>query len=258
MGKHIQAVLLAGITVITITFLLPPNTLKIITDNVVPVAYAKQVISIIPGASDNSRQRFFDITFYPIKTGTKLSWLNDDNINHRLLIKQRNNGTAAQMVLVADSGKILPESSFSYKFDTPGLYHFSSPTYPWMQGDVLVTDDVSTAVVEHLKNKIDVGLTWSPSNPKVGQITHFVISFLKEKADKNQEHIDYAFAVDDANGKTLYGTGSSSHSSGGVEQVSYKFENAGKYLFMVTIYGIVFQPVEPEEATFTITTTTTP
>ena len=27
-------------------------------------------------------------------------------------------------------------------------------------------------------------------------MTHFLISFINAKADKNQEHIDYAFAID--------------------------------------------------------------
>jgi hypothetical protein len=49
--------------------------------------------------------------------------------------------------------------SFSYKFDKPRIDHFSSPTYPWMHGDVLVTGDISTAVVIKLKNNVDVQLT---------------------------------------------------------------------------------------------------
>ena len=214
------------------------------------MAYAKQTVSIIPGASDKTRTRSFDITFYPVKTKSKVSWVNDDNMNHRLVITAEN-GTEE-----ADSGIIKPENSFPHKFNKPGLYHFTSPLYPWMYGDILVTADVSTAIVSHLKNKVDVQLTLSPFSPKVGQMTHFVISFINAKADKNQEHIDYAFAIDNLNGKTVYST--SGHSSEGVEQISYKFDNntAGNYyIFTVTIYSILFQPVEPDEAKFTIRTT---
>jgi hypothetical protein len=38
------------------------------------MAYAKQTVSIIPGASDKTRTRSFDITFYPVKTKSKVSW----------------------------------------------------------------------------------------------------------------------------------------------------------------------------------------
>jgi hypothetical protein len=34
-----------------------------------------------------------------------------------------------------------------------------------------------------------------PSKPKVGQITHFVMTFINTQTHKNQEHIDYAFAL---------------------------------------------------------------
>jgi hypothetical protein len=52
----------------------------------------------------------------------------------------------------------------------------------------------------------------------------------------------------------------SGHSSEGVEEVYYKFDNntaAGNYyIFAVTIYSIIilFHPVEPDEAKFTIAT----
>ena len=39
----------------------------------------------------------------------------------------------------------------------------------------------------------------------------------------------------------------------GTEPVSYKFENAGKYTDIVTIYGVLFQTVDPDQANFTMT-----
>jgi hypothetical protein len=121
---------------------------------------------------------------------------------------------------------------------------------------MLVTGDISTAIVTKLKNNVDVQLTWVPSKPKVGQITHFVMTFINTQTHKNQEHIDYAFAINDPNGKTLYSTGFSRHSSGGgIEFTSYKFEAAGNFKSTITIYGVLFQPVNPGQTNFTITTT---
>jgi len=232
-------------TLVVVVSLLLSSMLAVIV--MIPIAYAEQLISIVPGASDQTRPRFFDITFYPIKTGNELVWHNDDNTDHRLVIKSE---SGSQIV---DSGVIRSNSSFSYKFNQAGMYHFSSPTYPWMQGDVLATDDISTARVGHLKNNVDVGLTWSPSTPRVGQITHFILTFVNAKTSKNQEHIDYGFTINGPTGKTVYSTGFSRHSSGGIEPLSYKFGNAGKYTDTVTIYGVLFQTVDPDQANFTMT-----
>jgi hypothetical protein len=46
------------------------------------------------------------------------------------------------------------------------------------------------------------------------------------------------------------------HSSGGGNELaSYKFVTAGDFKSTITIYGVLFQPVNPDQANFTITTT---
>jgi hypothetical protein len=69
-----------------------------------------------------------DITFYPIETGKKLTWFNDD-ISHRLNVNatlEESNTT----ILVADSGIIEPKNSYTYAFEDEGTYLFSSPLIP--------------------------------------------------------------------------------------------------------------------------------
>ena len=41
--------------------------------SIIPVAFAKEVITILPDAQDQNRPRFLDITFYPIKKGKELT-----------------------------------------------------------------------------------------------------------------------------------------------------------------------------------------
>jgi hypothetical protein len=41
----------------------------------IPLAFAEEVITILPGAQDHNRPRFLDITFYPIEIGKKLTGL---------------------------------------------------------------------------------------------------------------------------------------------------------------------------------------
>ena len=49
-------------------------------------AHAEEIITIVPGSSDSSRYRFFDITEYPISTGEEIKWYNADNIIHNIQI----------------------------------------------------------------------------------------------------------------------------------------------------------------------------
>jgi hypothetical protein len=48
---------------------------------VIPLAFAEEIITILPGAQDHNRPRFVDITFYPIERATELTWFNDDDIS---------------------------------------------------------------------------------------------------------------------------------------------------------------------------------
>lgn len=131
----------------------------------IPLAFAEEVITILPGAQDHSRPRFLDISFYPIEKGKELTWFNDDDISHRIIINStiEDNKTA----LIADSETIKPEDSFTYMFEEEGTYRFSSPTYPWIKGTIFVSDDISTITQTDSENNIDVQLTWTPSLPKV-------------------------------------------------------------------------------------------
>jgi plastocyanin len=81
-----------------------------------------------------------NLFFYPIEMGKKLTWFNDD-ISHRLNVNATSDESNAT-ILVADSGIIEPENSYTYTFEDEGTYLFSSPTYPWIKGTVFVSDDL--------------------------------------------------------------------------------------------------------------------
>ena len=120
-----------------------------------------------------------DITYYPIEKGKELTWFNDDDVSHRMIINvttEESNSTE----LVADSGIIKPEDSYAHTFEDEGTYHFSSPTHPWIKGIVFVNDDISTATQTDSVNNIDVQLSLTPLSPKIGQQTHFKIIFIKQ------------------------------------------------------------------------------
>lgn len=216
------------------------------------VANAEQyTITIIPGSSDKTSKTYFDVSFYPIQIGKQIRWFNADDIDHKIIITTEN-GTQQQEHQLAESGIIKPKASFSHRFDKPGMYHFSSPVYPWMKGTVLVSNDIASETVTNLKNKVDVQLLWFPSKPKVGEETHFAINFINNNTHSNQEHVDYEFIItDNSDNKRVYRQ--ALHSCCGAEQGSYKFIKAGDFTSEITIYNILFAPVEPDLARFNMT-----
>jgi plastocyanin len=256
MSKSIFSLTIPVIVSITVT-------ICIFTVFVAASAYAEQqqqgqdIITIIPGASDKNNPAFFDVTYYPIQVGKEVRWYNADDVNHKIIISSGNetNTAGIENNKVIESGDIQPKTSFSYKFDKEGTYRFSSPIYPWMRGNVIASNDISTtAVTNNLNNGIAIYLSWYPSKPKavVGeaggqeQQTHFIIKFINEKSNKIQEHIDYRFIIYDQNNKSIFEQGL--HSGWGVEQAAYKFTAPGNYRAEVTINYILFAPVTPDVA----------
>jgi plastocyanin len=243
------------VNIISISIIITVFALCILDTIIVTnVANAEEqyTITIIPGSNDKASKTYFDVSFYPIQIGKQIRWFNADDIDHKLIITIEN-GTQQQEHQLADSGIIKSKGYFSYRFDKPGIYHFSSPVYRWMKGTVLVSNDITSETVTNLKNKVDVQLTWFPSKPKVGEETHFAINFINTNTHNNQEHVDYEFIItDNSDNKRVYQQ--ALHSCCGAEQGSYKFEKAGDFTSEITIYDILFAPVEPDLARFNMTT----
>ena len=79
---------------------------------------AEEIITITPGSSDEKRERFYDITYYPIKPGKIIKQSNADNIPHEIEILSQNNVTSKNY-------KINPKDTFSFKFEKMVSIHFN-------------------------------------------------------------------------------------------------------------------------------------
>lgn len=204
---------------------------------------AEEIITIVPGSSDQNRERFFDITYYPVEVGTSLTWNNADNISHDIAISQDN-------ITLAKSGKISPNEAFEYKFEELGTFTFSSTKFPWMKGIIKVIDDLDNAIKKYL-NGVNVDLTWTPKDIKNNTV-YFKIIFTDSKSKNNYEHVDYIFAIKDQNGKTIF-QGFPRHSGWGVEQSSYKFDDFYKSHYAeITITSLAFQPIDQITSKFNL------
>ncbi len=213
-------------------------------------AHTEEIITIVPGSSDSSRYRFFDITEYPISTGEEIKWYNADNIIHNIQIMSND----TNKTVVAESENIEPKEYFNYKFKEEGEYLFQSIKYPWMKGKIFVTDDIKT-IKESFKNNIDLYISWTPSIIKSGEKILFKIIFIDKKSSKNQEHIDYSFTIKDLDEDKVLYKNSLTHSAWGVEPASHKFNSNGNFIVEVGIQGVLFQPVSPQYSEFEIEVT---
>ncbi len=207
----------------------------------------EEIITIVPGSSDPTRYRFFDITEYPINMGEEIRWYNADNIIHNIIVTSSNGE-----IIVAQSADIKPKEFFSYKFDKEGEYIFHSANYNWMKGKIIVNDDIKT-IKDSIENNIDLYISWTPSSYITqGEKIIFKIIFVDKKSERNHEHVDYSFTIQNSTADTVLYKNAVTHSAWGLEPASYKFESSGIFIGKLRIEGILFQPIEPHNTEFEI------
>jgi hypothetical protein len=89
----------------------------------------------------------------------------------------------------------------------------------------------------------------------------FKVSFLKPGTSTLQEHVDFNLRIYDNNSRVFQATNSTGqpeaplHATEGemtVPMLNYKFNQSGQYRIEIPIYGILFNPIRPEIANFTL------
>lgn len=83
------------------------------------------------------------------------------------------------------------------------------------------------------------------------------VSFLQPGTDTVQEHIDYDVKILDSNGNQVFSAAGqlnqpTLHTAEGVVTIPYTFEENGSYSIEVLMTGILFIPMTPETAEFSI------
>jgi hypothetical protein len=100
-----------------------------------------------------------------------------------------------------------------------------------------------------------------PSPQPIGHTapTSFKVSFLQKGTNTIQPHIDYDLIIKRSNGKQVFQAsqlagqpGKPLHTAEGSVTIPYTFQNPGDYSVNIPVYGILFNPINPESADFTI------
>lgn len=99
------------------------------------------------------------------------------------------------------------------------------------------------------KGTLNVGLNIIPEKPVAGGVTKFQIDFINPKTEKIQEHIDYTFTLQ-RDGENVFGPTDLLHTSEGSVTIPVESTDAGTYLGLIEIKGILFQPIPVEVVSF--------
>jgi hypothetical protein len=97
---------------------------------------------------------------------------------------------------------------------------------------------------------IDVGFATDPVNPTPGGSTNLLISFINKSTHAIQSHVDYKVAVMEGSNQ-ICGT-QTLHTAEGSVTIPCQLPDAATYHVIVEVDGILFQPIPPETATFTV------
>ena len=109
---------------------------------------------------------------------------------------------------------------------------------------------------------LDVILQPSPQPIGHTSQTSLKVQFMTKGSNTVQPHIDYDLIIKDSSGKQVFSasqlagqSGKPLHTAEGVVTIPYKFQGPGDYSVSVPVYGILFNPIRPESAEFTIKVT---
>ena len=93
------------------------------------------------------------------------------------------------------------------------------------------------------------------------ELIRFKVSFLKPNTSQIQEHVDFNMRILKDNKQIFQASNQTGqptvplHATDGymtVPMLNYQFNQSGKYLIEIPVYGILFNPIRPESANFTI------
>lgn len=96
---------------------------------------------------------------------------------------------------------------------------------------------------------LNISFATDPASPNTSDQTQLKINFLN-KQNTAQPHIDYRVSVMQGSSQ-VFGI-PLTHTAEGTGNIPFQFQNAGTYQVTVQVEGILFQPIPPETAVFTV------
>src|SRR5918911_3631932 len=150
---------------------------------------------------------------------------------------------------------VLMACSFSILIVFPSLTYAQSSSSSSSSGSNNSNDNMKK---QTSGGALDVVLQPSPQPVSHTGPTSLKVQFLTKGTSTVQPHIDYEIIIKDSSGKQVFAASQLAgqppplHTSEGTVTIPYTFQAPGDYTVNVTVYGILFNPIKPESADFTI------
>ncbi len=211
-------------------------------------AFAAEYNVIIPFGAYNPElntpaEEWFSPTKISIIIGDTITWVNDDREGHTITSGMGSGrfgwmsddfGTPDGYF---DSGRFMPNESWSFTFDKTGTIPYFCTIHPWMEGVVIVEDvipdfphdatgkKIEFPLVAYTPDaRVEVDLTWEPHVIKTHELIKFIYQFYDPATNSNLAKMNYEFIIFQ-NGKELY-RGSGINQIGG-DYRNFVFEDSG-------------------------------
>ena len=181
-----------------------------------------------------------------IKVGDSITWSNDDREAHTITsgIGSGRFGWMGDDFGTPngyfDSGRFMPNESWSYTFREKGTYPYFCIIHPWMEGIVITNNPIPDYPHDATGNLIEfpviaftpdrvieVDLTWEPHVIKTHEKLQFIFQFYDPGTNSNLAKMNYDFIIFQ-NGKELY-RDSGENQIGG-DYRNFVFEESGSII----------------------------
>jgi plastocyanin len=217
--------------------------------------YANEYIVQIPFGAYNPElntpaEVWFDPPKITVLVNDTITWVNSDREGHTVTSGMSSGrfgwmsddfGTPSG---IFDSGRFLPDKSWSHTFKDDGVFPYFCVIHPWMEGVVivekLIPDYPHDATRKRLElpalaytpdGAIEVNLTWEPNVIRTHELTKLIFQFYDPYTNSNLAKMKYNFIIYQ-NGKELY-------RDSGVNQIggdyrNFVFEESGSIIVRFT------------------------
>lgn len=191
-------------------------------------SYAEEITVRIPFGAFNPElntpaEVWYDPSTISVNIGDTVTWINNDREGHTITSGQSSGrfgwmnkdfGTPDGLF---DSGRFMPNESWSHTFEKSGSFSYYCTIHPWMEGIVLVNESILDYPQDSFGNRIEkfpiiqytpdqtieVDLTWEPPVIKTHEGVKFIYQFYNRATNTNLAKMKYDFVLIQ-NGKEIY------------------------------------------------------
>jgi len=195
------------------------------------MAYAEDYVVEIPFGAYNPElntptEVWYDPTVINVKVGDTITWLNDDKEGHTVTSGQsagrfgwmsEKQGGFGEPNGIFDSGRFMPNDSWTYTFENAGTFSYFCTFHPWMEGIVNVQQTIPDyphdvdgnkiemfPVIQYTPDKlIEFDITWEPNVIKTFEKTQFIYQTYDALTNSNLDKMKYEMIITQ-NGKELF------------------------------------------------------